>query len=96
MSMQLSENLKRLIEERNLQVSQLASVLEIPNSTLHGWLNGVPPKNIIELKKISSYFGLTVDELCFGESYLNTSKERVVFTFENIDLVMKIHKKDNL
>ena len=96
MKMKLQENLKRLIEEQRIQVSQLAATLEIANSTLHGWLNGVPPRNIIELKKLSTYFGMSLDDLCFGPLQLIQHTEKVVFALDNVELILKIKIKETV
>lgn len=96
MDMRLKENLKRLIDKKNIQVSHLASTLKIPNSTLHGWLNGVPPRNLLELKKISDYFGLSLDELCFAPLNISQHTEEVVFAVHNVELILKIKNKETI
>ncbi len=62
----MSENLKAAMATAKITQKQMAIELGIPPSTIHGWLNGVAPKNIIEVKKVATLFNLTVDELCFS------------------------------
>lgn len=96
MNMRLKENLRRLIDEKNIQVSQLAITLDIANSTLHGWINGVPPRNLIELKKLSDFFEISLDELCFGPLKEKHHLERVVFSVENVEIILKIKNKETV
>ncbi len=53
--------------KNNMSLKELALKLGVPNSTVHGWLNGIPPKNILMIKKISTHLNCSIDELCFDE-----------------------------
>jgi transcriptional regulator with XRE-family HTH domain len=64
-----SSNLNKYLKKSNLSLKEFAIKLEVPASTIHGWLNGVPPKNLIIIKKIASILGVSVDELCFGQPF---------------------------
>ena len=65
--MKFSENLKIHIQEHNLSLKELAIKLNVPSSTVHGWLNGIPPKNILTIKKIADHFDCSIDMLCFND-----------------------------
>ena len=67
--MKFSENLKHHIQEHNLSLKELAIKLNVPPSTVHGWLNGIPPKNILTIKKIADLFNCSLDKLCFNEEF---------------------------
>ena len=64
--------LRRLLAERNLSLTQLASNTDMPVSTLHDWLYGNVPANPEDVRKVAEYFKLTRDDLEFG-----TSSDRV-------------------
>jgi transcriptional regulator with XRE-family HTH domain len=93
--MRFCENLKKAMKEHNINQKKLSLKLGLPVSTLHGWLNGVAPKNISDIKKVATIFGLTVDQLCFDE--INTTnpdksvirEEKVVAQFGTVELVLR-------
>lgn len=66
--MRLTDNLKLLFKEKETTVSNVSRITEIPIQTIHNWMNGHQPQNIEYLKKLSEYFGLTIDEICFSSS----------------------------
>jgi transcriptional regulator with XRE-family HTH domain len=41
----------------------------VPKQTICDWLAGVPPENIQQLKAISNFLSLSVDDLCFAENF---------------------------
>ncbi len=65
--MKFSNNLKKYLENTDLSLNELAKKLSVPVSTVHGWINGVEPKSVQDIRKVSDYLGVSVDELCFGE-----------------------------
>jgi transcriptional regulator with XRE-family HTH domain len=91
--MNMSENLRKVMELHKISQKTLALKSGIPASTIHGWLNGVPPKNIVEIKKVASLFSLTVDELCFGpvESSKLLAGENIIAEIGTVELVLR-HK----
>ena len=78
----LSSQLKELLHRNECSLSDLAKDTEIAPSTLHGWLNGLEPKSVIKLKRVADYFGVTVDNLCFGD----TQPEEVIEFRGAVDL----------
>lgn len=66
-NIKLQKNLKKLMKAQKIGLKDLSSELDLSVSTVHGWLNGVTPKSLIEIKKVAIYLGVTFDELCFGE-----------------------------
>jgi len=65
MEIQFSKNLKKYLELNNLSLTEFSGMLKVPTSTVHGWVNGIPPRNILILKKIADLLGISMDELCF-------------------------------
>jgi predicted transcriptional regulator len=65
--LRLSKNLRSLIKERGMTVVALSRKTGTPLQTLHGWLAGVEPRGVRQIKLVAGYFGLSLDELCFQE-----------------------------
>lgn len=59
----LGERLNILIESKGLQQKEIANLLDIKVSTFNGYVNGIREPNIETLKKIASFFDVTVDYL---------------------------------
>ena len=81
--MKLQSILKTLMKENDISTTALAKSLDIPISTLHGWLQGAEPKNIGQIKKVADYFSITVDELCFGISGKVGKSEQSIESFSD-------------
>ena len=66
------DRIKGLCEKRGLSVSKLALELGISKSTF-SWIKNYPERkiNTTTAKKISDYFGVSVDYLLNGEESLN-------------------------
>jgi transcriptional regulator with XRE-family HTH domain len=65
--MKIAKNLEKYLKLDEITLNEFSKRVSISPSTIHGWLNGVPPKNLSDLKKVADYFNVTLDELCFGE-----------------------------
>jgi transcriptional regulator with XRE-family HTH domain len=92
--MELDKNLKNLMTAKNLKLAHLAKSVGIPKSTIHGWINGARPRDIIELNKVANFFGLNVHELCFGKdikktNVKNVKEEEVISRLGEIELVLR-------
>lgn len=66
--MNFQKNLNYFLKNKNMKISDLSKEIQVPVSTLHGWVNGVPPKNFLHLKNLSSFVGCTLDDL-FSENF---------------------------
>jgi transcriptional regulator with XRE-family HTH domain len=64
-----STNLRRYLDRNGLSLKEFSAKLGVPASTIHGWVNDVPPRNIIMLKKIADLMKCSIDQLCFEESF---------------------------
>lgn len=61
--MNFSNKLRQLIEEQNITQKQLANELQIPVSTLGGYVQGTSEPDFQTLKIIATYFHVTTDYL---------------------------------
>ncbi len=68
----LYEKIQKICDSKGLTVSGLEKDLGFSNSTIRKWKNSSP--SIENLKKVSDYFGITVDEL-ISEETLQTSTQ---------------------
>lgn len=65
--MDISKTLKHLLVDRDINVTQLSRATDVPRQTIDNWIAGQEPRSLMQLKQVSSYFDLTIDELCFGK-----------------------------
>jgi transcriptional regulator with XRE-family HTH domain len=87
--MKFSKNLNDYLKKKKLSIHELSRLMDVPVSTIHGWLNGAEPKKITDLKKVSNFLGLTIDELCFDEtSDLHEPQILVVFRNKTFKLML--------
>ncbi len=73
--MVFSERLRSLIEENNITQKQLAIELQIPVSTLGGYVQGTSEPDFKTLIIIASYFNTTTDYL-LGHHTKNIKNDR--------------------
>jgi transcriptional regulator with XRE-family HTH domain len=59
----ISDNIRRLIESRNMTQSQLAEILGVSNGTLSDWLKGRFYPRHKYIAKMSEYFGVGETEI---------------------------------
>lgn len=55
------DNVKKLCEERGINISVLETTLKIGNGTIGRWKKSKPLAET--LKKVADYFGVTIEEL---------------------------------
>lgn len=61
--MSLGENLRNLIDERDMTQKELAQILNIAASTLGGYIQGYSEPDFETLKLLASYFDVSTDYL---------------------------------
>jgi len=88
LSLCLSKNLEKFMQENHLSLIEFSQKLGEATSTVHGWLNGIPPKNVITIKKIANALGMTMDELCFEKNEKNVQAKSL-----STDFVIKVGQK---
>lgn len=88
--MEFLENLDALLQERNMNRSQLAVACELSTSTVNSWWNrGCENVSMKTLIKLSKFFNCTIDELVSGvkSSYtlkeFGTGENSLVFTLDD-------------
>lgn len=79
MKLLLSENLKRLREEKGLTQSELADELSVTPQSVSRWEKGLAYPDIEKLPQLSKLFDVTIDELMGnGKSKLHTITQELV------------------
>lgn len=74
--MEFSDKLRLLIEEKKITQKQLAADLQIPVSTLGGYVQGTSEPDFETLKMISKYFEVTPNYLLdYHTNNIKNSKE---------------------
>lgn len=68
MALMLKDILKKKLHEADIGVPTLSKRTGISRKTISNWMDGQKPQNIEQVKVVADFFGLTVDELCFGPS----------------------------
>lgn len=63
----LAENLKRILSEQNRSFTSTAKQVGMNKSTLHGYCNGVIPRNLAQLKALADFLDVSLTELLFGK-----------------------------
>lgn len=89
--MKLDKNLKHLIKKKKISIADLSKEVAVPQSTLHGWINGTRPRDVVHLQKVAKYFKLNIHELCFCD-YINVVSdysEKIIGEFDGIELVLR-------
>lgn len=89
--------LKELLRAKDMTVADLSNRTEVPVNTLHNWLAGQNPRNVVQLKRVADYFGVTVDYLLFGNSRtLDTNKMSEILLKGHFELIIRpIKQGDN-
>ena len=76
--MQIGENIYKLRTERGLSQGALADVLEVSRQSVSKWENDTSVPELDKLIKMSKLFGVTIDELVYGESLSKGEKKESV------------------
>ena len=62
----LAKNLKRILEERNMSIAELAKKTGVPKTNIGSWLSGSSPK-IEQLFKVAQFLGMSIEALAFDK-----------------------------
>lgn len=63
MEITIGERLKQLVKEKGLEQQEVAAQLNIKSPTFNGYVGNKREPSISKLKKLASYFNVTVDYL---------------------------------
>lgn len=61
--MSLSKSLRRILDERNMTVAELARKSSVPAKTIYHWLAGQQPRKMEHVFYICDALGMTVEQL---------------------------------
>lgn len=73
--MEIQSILKEMLKEADITVSQLSRATKVPSQTIHNWLAGMEPRSLKQVKKVSDYFGISIDQLCIKKAIENNEKQ---------------------
>lgn len=62
----LAENLKRVMATKNLNITATAKKAGMHKSTLHGYCNGVIPRNLLQLRDLADFLEISMADLIFS------------------------------
>lgn len=62
----LSENLFKLMNENQIEIEELSLKTEVPKEYIDSFLNSKEPNTFLYIKKISEFFSVSVEELCYS------------------------------
>lgn len=71
--MNLKKQLRLYLEYRGITASQLAKKSTVPKQSLSDWLAGSNPRDVRQVKLVADVFGVTIDNLMFGDGIENKS-----------------------
>jgi transcriptional regulator with XRE-family HTH domain len=75
-NMNLSKNLRRLLDEQQLSVAQLSRRTGVPAKTLYHWLSGQQPQKIEHLFRICDTLKVSIEELYGRKKKITASAPR--------------------
>ncbi len=61
-----AKTLRDLIEAKGITQQEMATDLDVAQSTISMWINGERIPSLITAKRIASYFNTTVDDIFFN------------------------------
>lgn len=69
------------MESHDVTLSALSRATGVPKQTIHNWLCGTEPKTLDHVRAVAKYFGLGIEELCYGDME-KSSKKNLANPFE--------------
>jgi len=101
MPVSLSENLKKLMEEKGFSFNQLAKKSGVTASTIKTWAQGSQPRDLNQVRNVAKVLEVGFEYLVFGEETHNFSTLEELLTeniFEGylkvkVERVIKLQKK---
>lgn len=62
-----SRNLRKLIVDNRLSLKKIVEIAGVAKSVAHGWVNGVTPRDLTAVAKLSDALNIEFRELLLGE-----------------------------
>lgn len=78
MELKLGKTLKAGLEAKRMSARELSKLSGVPASTIGEWLTNRSPKNLSQLKAVSTVLGETVHYLLWGEQDANDPVQRIL------------------
>ena len=75
--MNLQNQLKYYLKAYGISAFELSRRSKVPKQSISDWLNGVVPRSFPHVKSVAETFGLTIDELCYGDAGQGAPQERL-------------------
>lgn len=72
-AMNLKNQLRYYLKAYGLTAAELSRRSSVPKQSISDWLGGVIPRSLPHLKSVSDTFGVTIDELCYGDISLDSA-----------------------
>lgn len=91
--MALSDNIKKLREERNLTQQQLADKLYVSRQTICRWENGSRCPDLITAKKLALELGVSMDDLVSDEDVNDIQIKYGVWRSEKIKSRLQLQEE---
>ena len=87
-----SQNLQRLLHERDKKQSEVADAIGVSRASLNMWVKGVTIPRMPKIQQLAKYFGVEVSELVDpqGEKYIDALNSGIIklVDMRNHDFVM--------
>ncbi len=71
--------------DKNLTVTQLARTIGMKTSTLHNYCNGILPRNVEGLHRLSEYLKCSIDDILFRDLETKKSGSAQAQNMRNIE-----------
>ena len=79
MKMKLPVVLKKILDERNLTISKLATMSDVPKTNIKNWIDGSRSSpNLEQVKKVAVVLGVSVHYLCWGSEDENSPLSKIM------------------
>lgn len=75
------EKLEEILDDKGISQRALAKSLEIPASTLNGYINGYREPNLQTIRNISTVLNVSTDELLDTEFKLKKKEKKLIRAF---------------
>ena len=75
------EKLEEILDDRGISQRALAKSLEIPASTLNGYINGYREPNLQTIRRIATVLSISTDELLDTEFKLKKKEKKLIRAF---------------
>ena len=90
----ISRNIKKLRTAKNITQDDLARQLFVTRQTISGWENGRTQPDIDTLCRLSEIFGVSVEDLIYGEKRFSSAEEQEAKSKRTLMILFSIIASD--